>query len=143
MEHMPSPAGILMHAQKPTPVVLGHTALPAMRDLHNLGVDPYRVDSWPIEPNSRYARPSQVDLALPATQEEAEEQVQAELAYEPPEPEEPEAVSESGDQLELPAEILAAAATPVKAAPEAGLSECDALTPEDLPAALAPEDKTA
>jgi len=52
-------AGILM---KPTgalpPVVLGELKLPAQKELSSLVVNPYKVDSWPIEPNSRGGRAS-------------------------------------------------------------------------------------
>lgn len=70
---MKHPAGVLMKPQgSPPPVELGTLTLPPQKDLSCLAVNPYKVDSWPIEPNSRGGRASG-DLAVPPLRECEEE----------------------------------------------------------------------
>merc|ERR1719453_392795 len=57
----------------PPPIALGAIQLPAQKDLSSLAVNPYKVDSWPIEPNSRGGKASG-ELSMPPIRDAPEEE---------------------------------------------------------------------
>merc|ERR1719313_1335074 len=74
IETVKHPAGVLMRASgPPPPIALGAITLPAQRDLSSLAVNPYKSDSWPIEPNSRGGRASCDGPLVPPLREEDED----------------------------------------------------------------------
>jgi len=74
IETVKSPAGVLLPAMgPPPPIALGAVHLPAQKDLSSLVVNPYKVDSWPIEPNSRGAKASG-ELCMPPIRDAPEEE---------------------------------------------------------------------
>merc|ERR1719152_267425 len=75
LESVKHPAGVLMKPQMRDhpPIALGTITLPVQRDLSSLAVNPYKSDSWPIEPNSRGGRASCDGPAVPPLREEDEE----------------------------------------------------------------------
>jgi hypothetical protein len=78
LESVKHPSGVLLRPTgPPPPVALGPLRLPAQRDLSCLAVNPYKVDSWPIEPNSRGGRASG-ELAMPPIRDTDEEALQEE-----------------------------------------------------------------
>merc|ERR1719359_1617251 len=87
LEERPHPAGVLMKPTPPQhpPVALGSLKLPPFRELASFAVNPYKVDSWPIEPNSRGGRASG-DLAIPPLREADEDLFLAKESLVPDEP---------------------------------------------------------
>jgi hypothetical protein len=74
IETVKHPAGVLMRASgPPPPIALGAITLPAQKDLSSLAVNPYKVDSWPIEPNSRGGKASG-ELSMPPIRDAPEEE---------------------------------------------------------------------
>jgi hypothetical protein len=77
LEKVKHPAGLLIRASgPPPPIALGEIRLPAQKDLSSLAVNPYKVDSWPIEPNSRGAKASG-ELSMPPIRDAPEEEEDA------------------------------------------------------------------
>merc|ERR1719281_713952 len=74
IESVKHPAGVLMRPNgPPPPIALGAIHLPAQKDLSSLVVNPYKVDSWPIEPNSRGGKASG-ELCMPPIRDAPEEE---------------------------------------------------------------------
>jgi len=93
IESVKHPAGVLMKPQMRDhpPVALGSITLPVQRDLSSLAVNPYKSDSWPIEPNSRGGRASCDGPAVPPLREEDEEAAAADAEDDWSEDEDPAA----------------------------------------------------